>query len=70
MEPSASCRDDFIGIGHPDEWLRVLCRVFAVEAVDGGLKIDDRMQDAVPEPAPREFGVDSLDGIETEAQGR
>lgn len=38
--------------------------VFTDEAVDGGLELDGGMEDAVPEPAPREFGEEALDGIE------
>lgn len=64
MEPAVSGRDDVIGVGFPDEWLRVLCIVFADEAVDGGLKIDNGTEDAVLEPAPGEFGEEALDGVE------
>jgi len=62
LEPSVSGGDDFVGIGFPDEWLRFLGVVFVDEAVDGGLKIDDGMEDAVLEPAPGEFGEEALDG--------
>jgi hypothetical protein len=44
-----------IGVGFPDEWLWVVGIVFPNEAVDGGLEIDDGMEDAVLEPAPGEF---------------
>ena len=64
MEPSVSCGDDFIGVGFPGERLWVGGIVFADEAVDGGLEIDDGMEDAVLEPAPGEFGEEALDGIE------
>ena len=43
----------------PDEWQRVPGIVFADETVDGGLKVDDGMEDAMLEPAPREFGEES-----------
>lgn len=56
--------DDVIGVGFPDEWSRVLGIVFADEAVDGGLKIDNGMEDVVLEPAPGEFGEEALDGVE------
>ena len=36
----------------------------AYEAIDGGLEIDEGMEDTVLEPAPREFGKEALDGIE------
>ena len=58
------CCDDFGGVGFPVEWLWIGCIVFADEAVDGGLEIDDGMEDAVLEPALREFGEEPLDGIE------
>lgn len=64
MEPAVSGGDDVIGVGFPDEWLRVVGIVFADEAVDGGLKIDNGMEDAVLEPAPGEFGEEALDGVE------
>ncbi len=38
--------------------------VFTDEAVDGGLKIDVGMEDAVLEPAPRELGEEARDGVE------
>ena len=38
--------------------------VFADEPIDGGLEIDDGMEDAVLEPAPGQFGEEALDGIE------
>ena len=63
MEPSVSCGDDFIWVGFPDEWLWVGGIVFVDEAVDGGLEIDDGIEDAVLEPAPRELGEEALDGI-------
>ena len=44
--------------------------VFAHEAIDGGLKVDDGMEDAVLEPAPGEFGEEALDSIEPGARGR
>jgi hypothetical protein len=64
LEPTVSCCDDFIWVGFPVEWLWIGGVVFADEAVDGGLEIDDGMEDAVLEPAPREFGEETLDGIE------
>ena len=70
MEPSISGGDDVIGIGFPDEWLWFVGIVFTDEAVDGGLEIDDGLEDAVLEPAPGEFGEEALDGIEPRARGR
>ena len=67
MEPSVSGGDDVIGIGFPDEWPRVRGIVFPDEAVDGGLEVDDGVEDAVLEPASRELGEEALDGIEPRA---
>ena len=64
MEPTVSCRYDVIGVGFPDEGLGVGGVVFADEPIDGGLEIDDRMEDAILEPAPRQLGEEALDGIE------
>ena len=54
----------------PDEWLwgwrGIVC---TDEAIDGGLEIDEGMEDTVLEPAPREFGKEALDGIEPRTQG-
>lgn len=40
------------------------------EAVDGGLKIDDGVKDAVTEPAAGQGCEESLDGVEPESGGR
>ena len=69
MEPSVSCGDDVIGMCFPDEWLWVGGIVFTDEAIDGGLEIDEGMEDTVLEPAPREFGKEALDGIEPRTRG-
>src|SRR5260221_6234787 len=61
--------DDFIGVGGPDEGLRVMVGL-GDEAVDGGLEVDDRAKDAALEAAPGEFGEEALDGIEPRARGR
>ena len=70
MEPSVSGGDDGVRVGFPDEGLRVFGIVFADEAVDGGLEIDDGMEDAVIEPAPGELGEEALYGVEPGARGR
>ena len=58
--------DDFVGIGLPDEraWLLVM---LLDEAVDRGLKVDDRMEDTVFQSPPGELGEEALDGIEPRA---
>ena len=53
MEPSVSCGDDVIGMCFPDEWLWVGGIVFTDEAIDGGLEIDEGMEDTVLEPVRR-----------------
>ena len=46
--PASDSGDDFVGILCPDEGLRTVVGVFE-EAVDGGLEIDDRVEDAALE---------------------
>ena len=70
LEPSVWGCDDVVGVGFPYEWLWVGRIVFADEAVDCGLEIDDGMEDAVLEPPPGEFCEEALDGIEPRAGGR
>ncbi len=55
MVPAFDGGDDFVWIGGPYEglWPGV---VFGEEAVDGGLEVDDGMEDAAPEAALRQFG--------------
>jgi len=48
--PAPGGGDDFIGICGPDEGLWAFV-VLGKEAVDGGLKIDERMEDAAFEAA-------------------
>lgn len=40
------------------------------EAVDGGLEVDERAEDAAPEPALRELGEEALDRVQPGARGR
>ena len=61
--PAPDGGDDFIGIGFPDERLWAFI-VLGEESVDGGLKVDERMEDAAFEAAFGEPGEESLDGIE------
>ena len=44
--------------------------VLVEEAVDGGLKVDDRAEDAALQPALGELGEEALDGVEPGARGR
>ena len=66
--PTGRCGDDFVWIGGPDEWLGLLV-VVGDEAVDGGLKIDDALEDAALEAALGEDGEDALDGVEPTGRG-
>jgi hypothetical protein len=48
LEPSVSCGDNIIGVGIPGEGLGACGIIFADEAIDGGLEIDDGIEDAIP----------------------
>jgi hypothetical protein len=61
--PPLDSGDDAIGVGGPDEWLGVGI-VFLDEAVDGGLKVDDRAEDAAFEAPSGELGEEALDRIQ------
>ena len=63
MVPAFDGGDDLVWIGGPDEGLRLLV-VVGDEAVDGGLKIDDALEDASLEATLAEDGEDALDGVE------
>lgn len=61
--PSLDGGDDFIRIGGPDEWLWAFV-VLGKEAVDGGLKVDERVEDAAFEAAVGQPGEKTFNGIE------
>ena len=63
LVPSPDGSDDFVGIGGPCEGLRFGV-VLSDEAVDGGLEVDDGVEDTAPKPPLREFGEKALDGVE------
>lgn len=67
LEPSVSGGDDFVGISAPDEWLCLGFVVFGDEAVDGGLKINERMEHAVFQSAARELGEKAFYRVQPEA---
>jgi len=52
LEPSASRGDYFVWVGFPYEGSGVIGVVFLDETVNSGLQIDQRMEHAVPKPAP------------------
>ena len=57
------------GIGGPGEGLGVVVG-FGEVSVDGGLEIDDALEDAALEPLPGQFGEEAFDGIEPGGRGR
>ena len=61
--PSSDGSDDFVWIGSPGEGLGFLI-VLGEVAIDGGLEIDDRVEDAALETAFGEPGEEALHGIE------
>lgn len=65
--PASDGGDDFVGIGGPDEGFWALV-VLGQEAVDGGLKVDERMEDAAFESAVSKLGEEALDGVEPGAR--
>ena len=67
--PSLGGGDDHIGVGGPDEGFG-LGVVLGEVAVDGGLKIDQRMEHAALEPALGEPGEEGLDRVEPGGRGR
>ena len=67
--PSSDGGDDFVWIGDPGEgpWIAV---GLGEEAVDGGLKVDDRSEDAALQAAFGQLGEEALNGVEPGAGGR
>jgi len=63
LVPASDGGDDFIRISGPDEGLWAFV-VVGKEAVDGGLKVDERVEDAAFEAAVSQPGEETLDGIE------
>ena len=62
MSPAVNYGENGISGFGPDEWLRLVVG-FSDEAVDGGLKLDNRYEDAAFEPLPGERGKQAFDGI-------
>lgn len=63
MFPSIDGSEDAVWIGGPDEGLWVCIGLFD-EAVDGGLELDEGMEDASFQAPSGELGEEALDGIE------
>ena len=62
MSPAVDGGENGIGGFGPDEWLGFVVG-FSDEAVDGGLKLDNRCEDAAFEALPGELGKQAFDGI-------
>ena len=60
MVPTFDGCDDLIGVCFPDEWVWFVV-VFFDEAVDGGLEVDDGMEDAALEAPLRQFGEEAVE---------
>ena len=58
--PSPDVGDDFVRISFPDEGARLVIMLFD-EAVDGGLKIYDGVEDAVFQAPAGQLGKETLD---------
>jgi hypothetical protein len=62
LPPALDGGEDGVGGFGPDEGLRLIVG-FGDEAVDGGLKVDDRGEDAAFEALPGELGKQALDRV-------
>jgi hypothetical protein len=69
LVPASDGSDDFVGIGGPHEGLGVIVG-FLQEAVDRGLEIDNRMEDAAFEAAVGQLSEEAFDRIEPRGRGR
>ena len=66
--PTAGGGDDFVWVGGPGEGPGLLV-VVGDEAVDGGLEIDDALEDAALEATLGKDGEEALDGVEPAGRG-
>jgi len=62
LSPAVDGGENGISGFGPDEWLGFVVG-FSDEAVDGGLKLDNRCEDAAFEALPGELGKQAFDGI-------
>ena len=60
--PTSDSGDDLLGIGLPDERARLLI-VLGYEAIDGGLQVDDGVEDAILQASAGQLGEEALKGI-------
>ena len=63
MVPSFDSSDDFIRVGGPEKRFGIFVG-FDDEAIDGGLEINEGVEDATVKPPPGKFGEESFDGVE------
>ena len=61
--PTPDCGDDLVRIGAPDEGSGLLVMLLD-EAVDGSLKVDDGVEDAVLQAATGQLGEEALDRVQ------
>jgi hypothetical protein len=63
LVPTFDGGDDIVWVSFPDErpWLLI---VFFDEAVDGCLKVDDGVEDAMLQPPACQFCEETLDGVQ------
>ena len=64
LVPALDLFDDAIGIGGPDEGFGFVDCVSPRIAVDRGLQVDERAEDAALQAPPGQRGEEALDGIE------
>jgi hypothetical protein len=69
LVPASDGSDDFVGIGGPGEGLRLLV-VLGEKAIDGGLEVDDGVEDAAFQAPLRQLGEEALHRVEPGARGR
>jgi len=69
LPPALHGDEDGVGGFGPDERLGFVVG-FSDEAVDGGLKLDNRCEDAAFEALPGEFDKQAFDGIDPGAGSR
>jgi len=63
LVPSFHGSDDFVWVGCPCKGFGVFVG-FGHEAIDGGLEINERVEDAAFEPSAGQGGEEALDGVE------
>ena len=67
--PTPDLFDDRVEICGPRERFRIVVG-FGEVLVDGGLEIDNALEDAAFEPLSGQFGEEALDGVEPGRRGR